>query len=122
MTEVLFAGSDLLVGSFPSDVAGSNAAVLAPVRIPIRTVRTPGAACFAAPHRLEPVADLAHLARGDRVVAFSRGLGHQPSDKDQKSPEVVFVESSDLSNEVSINRHLMNLTFRVTQDAPRGRK
>src|SRR5256885_6843520 len=92
-------------GELLADVAGAEAALLAPVGVPVRPVRAAGAVLASAPNVLLSVRHLPRALHVGPGVAALAG-DEEPPDEDQETPEVELVEVADLAHEVTIDRHL----------------
>jgi len=89
---------------FP-DVARSKPSVLAPVGVPVRSVRAPGAAVFPTAHWLEPIGDFCMLGRSVLLEPGAVAMEEQAAHEDHQTPQVVLVEAPDGSDEISFDRH-----------------
>src|SRR5438876_2664053 len=92
-------------GELLADVPGAQPALLAPVRVPVRPMRAPGAILPAAPDVLLPVCHLPSPLDLHARIAALPGDEESP-DEDQEPAQVELVQFADLPHEVAIDGHL----------------
>src|SRR2546423_1646556 len=94
-----------VLGELLADVPRTQAAILTPVRVPVRPMRAPGAVLPATPNVLLPVGHLARPLDLDPRIPALPG-DQEPPDEDQEPAQIELVQFADLPHEVAIDGHL----------------